>query len=159
MDACRVGSLRQQASGCSILCDCLRSLHWSLITDNSHAVTCHKDFRRGRSETRTKVKNCTCLPPAPQPLLTTNLQKLIIPTDETSRPIAKHTHKQLPSQPQPSCLSGVFLVILATSRQFLPPSLLRLSVALAAPPFSHYLHQLLSLLSRTVIKQTSDTTH
>lgn len=153
MDACRVGSLRQQASSCSILCDCLRSLHWSLITDNTHAVTCHKNFRRGRSETRTKVKNCTCLPPAPQPLLTTNLQKLIIPTD------AKHTHKQLPSQPQPSCLSDIFLVILATSRQCRRPSQLPLSVTLAALPFSHYLHRLLSLLSRTVIKHSSDTTH
>lgn len=67
----------------------------SLITDDSHAVTCHKGLWCGRPETRIKVKSSTSLPVAPRLQSTTNLQKLIIPTDETPRPIAKTSHKQL----------------------------------------------------------------
>jgi hypothetical protein len=136
-----VGSLRQQAINYrGVLLHA--SVCTSLITDDTHAVTCNKGLRCERPETRIKVKSSTCLPVAPRLLPPpTNPQKLIIPTDETSRPIAKSTHKQLSFAATAECLSGIFLVILATSRQCLRPSLFRLSVTLAASPFSHYLHR------------------
>ena len=97
LDGCLQGGVSQATSEqYSTSCDCFHFLHWSPITDNSHAVTCHKGLRRGRPETRIQVKAAHAYQ-----LLhnhhhqSTNLEKLIIPTDETSRPIAKSIRKQL----------------------------------------------------------------
>jgi hypothetical protein len=97
LDGClQSGASQATSEQYSTSCDCLHFLHWSPITDHSHAVPCHKGLRRGRPKTRIKAKAAHAYQ-----LLhnhhhqSTNLEKLIIPTDETSQPIAKSIHKQL----------------------------------------------------------------
>ena len=94
MDACRVGSIRQQASSILLRATVCTSFtgHRSLIT---HMLSHATKASGAEGPRRIKVKSSTRLLAAPRLLPTTNLQKLIIPTDETSRPIAKSIRKQL----------------------------------------------------------------
>jgi hypothetical protein len=117
----------------------------SLITDNSHAVTCHKDFRCGRPETAPKPKPAHAYQLLHKHYHSSNFSEADYTNrrDSSTNP-KEYTPATFLCSHSPSCLSGVFLLILATfatSRQCLRPSLFRLIVTLAASPFSHYLHR------------------
>ena len=95
LDGCLQSGVSQATSEqYSTLCNCLRSLHWSLTTDDSYAVTCHKGLRCGRPETRIKVKADAYQLLHNHNHQSTNLEKLIIPTDEILQPTAKSIHEQ-----------------------------------------------------------------